>query len=116
MLHHDGIAINNHLLQSMNLIICKFISVHKCTINILLVFEMCLVSHEMVYTNFQAIIFQNKILLGILLIIFRLRKINYNMLCTVSKSYNKILITWNIFEMINNIDNNNYEPTSIICV
>ena len=130
MLHHHSIAIINHLsstiiaccrqplLQLINSIICIFISVDKFKINIVFEFELCLVSDQMIYANLdlQPMIFHHKtkILLKIL-IIFRLRKMNYNMLCILNKSKNGILFTWHIFEMINNIGNNNYKSTNNTC-
>ena len=106
ILYHDEIGMNNYLsraiieccdyplLQFINSFIHTFISVYQFKIIILLVFQLCLVSDEMIYTNPQPIFDQkNKILLRILLIIFRVRKINYNMLY-LNKSYNEILMTY----------------------
>ena len=126
MLHHDSITIINHLsstiiaccchplVQLINSIICVFISVHKF---IVFEFQLCLVCDEKIHANLQPMIFHHKtkILLNIV-IIFRLRKMNYNMLCSLNKSKNRILITWHIFEMINNIGNNNYKSTNNMCI
>ena len=115
MLYHDEIGMNMYnylssaiieccdypLLQFINSIICTFISVYRFKIIILLVFQLCFNSGEMIDTNHRPIFDQkNKILL---IIIFRVRKINYNMLY-LNKSYN---------EMINNMGNN-YKSTSIV--
>ena len=92
MPHPDSITIINHLsstiiaccrhplLQRINSITCIFISVYKLKINIVFVFELCLVSDERIYPNLQPMIFHHKkkILLRIL-IIFGWRKMNYNM-------------------------------------
>ena len=123
MLDHDLITIKNHLsctiivccgdalLQFINAIICVFICVHKFKINIVFVLELCLVSDEMIYANLQPMIFHHKTkILFRISIIFRLRKINYNMLCILEKSHNGILITSHIFEMMNNISNIDYKP------
>ena len=106
ILHPDSIAIINHLssiiivccrhplLQIINSIICIFISMYKFKINIVFVFELCLVSNERIYANLKPMIFhhQTKILLKTLTI-FRLRKINHNMLCIFNKSKNGVLTT-----------------------
>ena len=74
MLHHNEISIisaiieccSYSLLQLMNTIICLFISVYKIKINILLVFELGLISDGMIYskspTDYNYILSKNRIL------------------------------------------------------
>ena len=104
-LHHGAIAINHHLSSTiivccgyplshfMNSIICIIICLYKFKINIVFVFELCLASNKIIYTNLQSIILHHKKKYYFKLILFKFKKINYNMLCILNNSYNKILIT-----------------------